>query len=228
MKVVIIGAKNPETGRMMSAIRANIPDGQERPDFIGFIDNNPALHGTEFLGLPVFGGFERLDDFIDQGCLFVNTVGATTVVRYETSMAVAERGGQFLDFIHPSVERPASLGIANYIQGSVHIQADVAIGDNAYINVGTVIAHQSILGNSVFIAQLTSICGEVTIGDGVYIGTNASILPRLKIGPWATIGAGSVVLKDVPAYAVVVGNPGRIIRYSEKRYSDGAIRRSNV
>jgi len=227
MNVVIIGAKNPETGRMMNAILSSWTGLEERPQFVGFLDNNPALHGTNFLGLPVFGGFEQLDRLIADGCVFVNTVSGTAVSRYETSKAIAERGGRFINFIHPTVEQPAVIGIGNYIQETVFIQAAVEIGDNCCINVGTVIAHQSRVGHSVFIAQLTSVCGEVTIGDGVYIGTHATILPRLTIGKWATIGAGAVVLKDVPPYAVVVGNPARIIRYEEPRYSDGAIRLSN-
>ena len=50
------------------------------------------------------------------------------------------------------------------------------------------------------------------MGEGTHIGAGATIIPNLKIGKWATIGAGAVVIKDVPDYAVVVGNPGRIIK----------------
>lgn len=56
--------------------------------------------------------------------------------------------------------------------------------------------------------------GKVTtIGHDVWIGTRALILPGVKIGNGAVIGAGAVVAKDVPDYAVVVGNPGRIVKY---------------
>lgn len=51
---------------------------------------------------------------------------------------------------------------------------------------------------------------------GASIGANATILAGLTIGEKAMVGAGSVVVKDVPAYAVVVGNPARIIRYVER------------
>ena len=72
-------------------------------------------------------------------------------------------------------------------------------------------------------AHRVSISGEVVIGDGVFIGTNATLLPRISIGNWATIGAGAVVLKDVPPYAVVVGNPAKVLRINEVRYADGAL-----
>ena len=45
------------------------------------------------------------------------------------------------------------------------------------------------------------------------IGIGAIIIPETSIGKWVTIGAGAVVIRDVPDYAVVVGNPGKIIKY---------------
>ena len=50
------------------------------------------------------------------------------------------------------------------------------------------------------------------IGKGAKIGANATILPGVKIGANALVGAGSVVVKDVPANSVVVGNPARVIK----------------
>jgi acetyltransferase-like isoleucine patch superfamily enzyme len=52
----------------------------------------------------------------------------------------------------------------------------------------------------------------VTIGDDVWIGMGAVILPGIHIGTGAIVGAGAVVTCDVPASAVVAGNPARIIR----------------
>ena len=54
---------------------------------------------------------------------------------------------------------------------------------------------------------------ETYVLDGASIGSNATILCGLTIGRNALIGAGSVVVKDVPDNAVVVGNPGRVIKY---------------
>lgn len=52
----------------------------------------------------------------------------------------------------------------------------------------------------------------VVIEDDVWIGTRAIILPGVHIGKGAVIGAGAVVTKDVPEYAIVGGNPARVIR----------------
>lgn len=55
----------------------------------------------------------------------------------------------------------------------------------------------------------------VVIEDDVWIACNSIILRGVKIARGAVIGAGSVVTKDVPAYAVVAGNPAKVVKYIE-------------
>jgi acetyltransferase-like isoleucine patch superfamily enzyme len=63
----------------------------------------------------------------------------------------------------------------------------------------------------------------IEIGNDVWIGQNTIILQSVhRIGHGAVIGAGTVVTKDVPDFAVVVGNPGRLVRY---RFSEEMIRK---
>jgi virginiamycin A acetyltransferase len=59
--------------------------------------------------------------------------------------------------------------------------------------------------------------GDTVIGHDVWIGMEALILPGVRIGHGAVIGARSVVTRDVPDYAVVAGNPARIVR---RRYAE--------
>jgi len=54
--------------------------------------------------------------------------------------------------------------------------------------------------------------GDVIIGADVWVGSGATILSGVTVGPGAVIGARAVVARDVPAYAVVVGNPARVVR----------------
>lgn len=53
------------------------------------------------------------------------------------------------------------------------------------------------------------------IGEYVVIFANATICPGVTVGDYAVVGAGAVVTKDVPAYAVVYGNPARVVRYRQ-------------
>ena len=64
---------------------------------------------------------------------------------------------------------------------------------------------------------------HLSIGNDVWIGANVIILPGCeKIGDGACIGAGSIVTKDVPPYAIVVGNPAKVLRY---RFDQSTIER---
>jgi acetyltransferase-like isoleucine patch superfamily enzyme len=104
------------------------------------------------------------------------------------------------------------------------------IGDRAFINYGTDIAatgsisigadcligtHVSILDNDFHeVTQRDKVPTPrpVVIGDHVWIGNRAIIMPGVTIGEGAVVGAGSVVVRDVPARSVVVGNPARVVK----------------
>lgn len=63
---------------------------------------------------------------------------------------------------------------------------------------------------------------RVRIGHDVWIGRSAIVLPGADIGHGAVVGAGAVVTKSVPPYAIVAGNPARLIRY---RFSEAVVQR---
>jgi maltose O-acetyltransferase len=55
--------------------------------------------------------------------------------------------------------------------------------------------------------------GNIIIGEYAWIGARAIILKGVKIGKYAIVGAGAVVVSKVPDYAIVMGNPARVIKY---------------
>jgi acetyltransferase-like isoleucine patch superfamily enzyme len=55
--------------------------------------------------------------------------------------------------------------------------------------------------------------GSIIIGDDVWIGTDSIILSGVKVGQGAVVGAGSVVSKDIPPYAIVIGNPAKVVKF---------------
>ena len=64
-------------------------------------------------------------------------------------------------------------------------------------------------------------CKPVLIKEGAWIGAGATVLPGVCVGKHAVVGAASVVTKDVPDYAVVVGNPAKVIKMlDEDRFND--------
>ena len=56
-------------------------------------------------------------------------------------------------------------------------------------------------------------CKPVVIKEGAWVGAGATILPGVTVGKYAIIGSDSVVTKDIPDYAVAVGNPAKVIKY---------------
>lgn len=95
------------------------------------------------------------------------------------------------------------------------INSSVVIGKHCIINSGAVIEHDCELQDFVHISPGSTVTGNVKIGEGAQIGAGATVIPGVKIGRWATIGAGAVIINDVPDFAVVVGNPGKVIKFNK-------------
>ena len=75
--------------------------------------------------------------------------------------------------------------------------------------------HDCIVSDFVHIAPKATLCGNVRIGEGTHVGAGSTIIQGIKVGKWATIGAGAVVINDVPDYAIVVGVPGKIVKFDK-------------
>ncbi len=125
-----------------------------------------------------------------------------------------------------------SLGDRSYLAAHAHVTGDVEIGADCSVNVAAAVRGLVRIGDGVRIGSRTSVLGfdhafdrtdlpvfrqgltsrGVRIGDDVWIGAHVVVLDGVTVGDHAVIGAGAVVTRDVPAYAVAVGNPARVVR----------------
>ena len=86
--------------------------------------------------------------------------------------------------------------------GGVTIEDDVVIAPNVQI----------LTNNHDPYERSILTCRPVRIQKGAWIGAGSSILPGVSVGRYAIVGAASVVIKDVPDYAIVVGNPAHVVK----------------
>lgn len=126
-----------------------------------------------------------------------------------------ELQGAFGIAIHPgsNISARSSVLPGTVVMAGAAINSEARIGGHCIINTNASIDHDCILEDFVHVAPNASLAGNVTVGEGAHIGIGSTIIQGVAIGKWAVIGAGSVIIKDVPDHAVVVGVPGKIIKY---------------
>ena len=168
-----------------------------------------APSSEEILGVPVakFSG-QAMD--IDSMCISIGD--------NESRKKVSEKFDlNYPSFVHPSasVYPSASIGKGTVVFPNSVIDAAVQLGDFCIVNNNATLSHHVGVADFCHIAINAAIAGGVSIGEGALIGAGSIILQNIKIGKWAVIGAGAIVTKDVPDYAVVVGQPASVINYQK-------------
>jgi sugar O-acyltransferase (sialic acid O-acetyltransferase NeuD family) len=209
MQVLIIGAGGH--GRVVvDILRAG---GQFQP--AGFIDSTPSLAGTTVAGLPVFGGANQLSKVRQQHKLrhAIVAIGDNRV-RLRYAALLKEQGFELINAIHPtaSIAATASLGRNIVIAAQVAVCNEATIGDSCILNTGCVVDHECELGKAVHVCPGTNVAGRVRVGACAWLGIGCTIIQCLSIGQHAIVGAGTVVIRDVPDFATVVGVPARVIK----------------
>jgi sugar O-acyltransferase (sialic acid O-acetyltransferase NeuD family) len=129
---------------------------------------------------------------------------------------VANTKHDFTNAIHPSaiISTKSTMGKGNMVLHGAIIQTQASIGNHVIINTGARVDHECMIADYVHVAPGVVLSGTVSVGEGAFIGAGATVINGRKIGAWAVIGAGAVVIRDIPDFAVVVGNPARIIKYN--------------
>lgn len=120
-----------------------------------------------------------------------------------------ERGADFGTGSGISIGSNSGIGINAHLRGPLEIGNDVMMGPDVII-----LTHNHSFDDlSMPMWKQGSSTKKVTIGNDVWIGTRVIILSGIKIGNGVIVAAGSIVTKDIPDFAIVGGNPARIIKY---------------
>lgn len=205
VRVVILGA----SGNALDII--DIIDALGAPlEAVGVLDDGREK-GSDFGGLPILGPLAEAAALAD--VVFVNGIASERTHRRKLGI-IAGTGldaARFVTLIHPfaAVSRRASIGHGSCIGPGCAVSGRVEIGAHAWLGSRVVIGHDCVLGAGATVAPSATLAGSVTLGAQAYVGSGAVLRPGITVGEGALIGMGTVVLRDVPANAVVVGNPAR-------------------
>ncbi len=119
----------------------------------------------------------------------------------------------FPNVIHPRarVEAYTTLGEGVVMAIDTFVSIDAHIGDCVLLNGKLAVAHDAWIGAFTSVMPMAAISGKVTIGKRCLIGTMSAIHQGITIGDDCTVGMGSIVLRDIPDGATVLGNPAKRI-----------------
>jgi sugar O-acyltransferase (sialic acid O-acetyltransferase NeuD family) len=211
VKFLIVGAG--QTGRLVAEIVGRIP----RLECVGFIDRDVALHGRQFYGVPVLGGEDRLEQMAGGEVEGALPVFGDLAARLRVFRRCRALRYQLVNVIEPSVVAASDvhLGEGIFISFGAKILTAVEIGDFALIGTGVNILHDSTIGPNCVIGGGSTIGASVTVGRNVSFGVGVQVASgRIRIGNDVRVAAGSVILRDVPDNAFVLGNPARVIGHN--------------
>ena len=189
---------------------------------VGFVDDDPARHGTMVGGLPVHGGMEYIVRHSGE-CLIALGIGNPALKRSIVERVNAYARG-FPILVHPSVVLNDRITIhqGTQLHAGTIATVDITIGSFVTCNRRVDISHDCIIDDFATIAPAVTLTGAVHIGAGADIGAAATCIPAVRIGEGSIVGAGAVVTRDVPAHVTAVGVPARVVKERRARVASPA------
>lgn len=135
----------------------------------------------------------------------------TCIWQYSVILSNAKIGKECNICAHTFIENDVVIGDRVTIKSGVYLWDGISIEDDVFVGPNVTFTNDKFPRSK----DHSKIYPKTNIKSGASIGANATILPGITIGEKAMIGAGTVVTKDVPDHSVVVGNPGKVIRFIE-------------
>jgi sugar O-acyltransferase (sialic acid O-acetyltransferase NeuD family) len=176
------------------------------------LDDDPKLHSTELLDVPVMGNTDdgELLKLLGKKCEVFVATEDTASRRSLTKMLHDDYEVVPVNSIHQraSVSAHAELGHGNYI-GPNAVAATAKLGEGVLVGPNAVVEGQASIGDYAQLGSGAQVGVGATVGAGAFVGAGAVLVAGVKVGDKARVGAGSVVVADVAANQTVFGNPAK-------------------
>jgi len=212
-KLIIIGGYG--NGTVVQSTVEDINSGKKEWDLIGFLND---FETEPINGSPVLGKIDHstVQQFINDPDVFFFYSLVSLKYNYKYLSKLLDLNipkEKFATLIHPTavISKFSTIGYGTCIQPFVAIGPNVTIGNHVQIFAQVLVGHGAKLENYCYVANNACIGADVLLKEGAYLGTNSTTLEFISLGKWSVTGIGAVVIKDVPDFAKVVGNPARQI-----------------
>jgi sugar O-acyltransferase (sialic acid O-acetyltransferase NeuD family) len=205
-QLIVVGAGG--LGREVFQYAQDVFGKDAETEVLGFLDDNPAALAGDPLQGKILGntaGFR-----VEPQHRFVIGVG-DPVVRQALARQLEARGARFARVIHPLayVASTARIADGGVLAPYAFVGAGAQIGLHVVLNTRASVGHDVVLAEHCVLSPHCVVGGGTRLGMGVFMGSSATIVPQRSIGASSKIAAGAVVLQDVPAGALAVGNPAK-------------------
>lgn len=186
-------------------------------ELIGFLDDDPSLHGVEKEGVPILGPIAAVEGYPRARVVVCTGSPKNNFSRKRIVRLLGLPQSRYPSLIHPSVAAPRSseIGPGSVLLASVVLTAAVRVGSHVAIMPGVVLTHDNVIGDFVTFGSGACVAGTVTIGEGAYVGAGSLIRENLTVGAWSLVGMGAVVTRSIPEAEVWAGVPARCLRPTE-------------
>jgi len=216
-KIILLGASGGCVDILDAIFDINGASRNDKYDVVGFLDDRKDLLGKTILGAEVLGPFSSISNYPD--CHFVTGIGSPENYwrREKIIQSLNVEMERFVTLIHPtaSISSSATIGRGSVIFQNVTITTNVKIGTQVLILPNSVVSHDAVVGDYSILNAGVCLASSVRVARSSYIGSNSSVRQGIGIGARSLVGMGSVVVKDIKKNEVVVGNPGRFLKFTK-------------
>jgi len=205
--VVIIGAGGH------AKVIIDIIKTQNSYDIVGCLDEAPG-NGREVAGVKIIGADVMLPKLRKNGIDKIFVAIGDNKKRAELAKQAQNLGFRLINAISPyayiadTVELHDGLAV---MPGAV-VNAGSRIMDNAIVNTKASVDHDCVVGSCCHVGPGCTLAGNVRLGEGVFLGAGTAVIPGVSVGSWSVTGAGAAIVADIPANALAVGVPGKVIK----------------